>query len=126
MSWQDFHRLIAEQNSDITAWMQAVEANPNTPEDALKAALLDIIHRQDMAMLEKFTGLVIALVRNADGLLDVVIGAQGAIYEFDDAIEPVVVMGMDGPGEDYDVNPYLLTGAELARTEQRRMAGINW
>ena len=125
MSWQDFHRLIDQQNSDITAWMQAIEANSNTPEDALKAALLDIIHRQDMAMLEDFTGLVIALVRNADGLLDVVIGAQDAIYEFDGAIEPVVVMGLDSPGEDYDVNPYLLTGAELARTEQRRMAGVN-
>ena len=28
--------------------------------------------------------------------------------------------------DDDDYNPYLLSGAELERTERRRIAGINW
>ena len=99
MSWQDFHRLIDEQNTDITAWMAAIEANPNTPEDALKVALMDIFQQEDMAMLEKFTGLVTGLVRNADALLDAFMEQYLTVVGRD----PVVVIGRDDPRETYDV-----------------------
>jgi len=100
MSWQDFNRLIEEQNTDITAWMAAIGANPNTPEDALKVALLNMIQREDGEMLEKLTDVIIALVRNADALLDAlpeqnIAAATGG--------EPVVVIGLDDPREEYGV-----------------------
>ncbi len=55
MSWRDFQRLIAQCNTDMTAWMSMIKANPNTPEDALKVALMNMIQREDGAMLEKLT-----------------------------------------------------------------------
>lgn len=102
MSWQDFNRLIEEQNTDITAWMAAIGANPNTPEDALKGALMDIFQREDMAMLDKFTGLVIGLVRNADALLDALMERDGFPVAVEEA-EPVMVIGLDDPREEYGV-----------------------
>ena len=92
MSWNDFKRLIDEQNSEITAWMHAIEANPNTPEDALKLALLHAIQQQDMAALDKFATLVLYLVRNADSLLDALIDLETAEI---DNLDAVVVSGMD-------------------------------
>ena len=96
MSWQDFQQLIAEQNSDITAWAAAVDANPNTPEAALQQALLRIHADQNITMLEKFTSAIIALVRNADGLLAI-------IAEMGDADDnaPVIVTGLDSLDEDF-------------------------
>jgi len=43
MSLRDFQRLINDRNTDVTAWVAAIRANPNTPEDAFKMALLDMI-----------------------------------------------------------------------------------
>ena len=100
MSWQDFHRLIDEQNTDVTAWMSAIQATPNTPEDALKVALLQMIQREDGAMLEKLTKVVIGMVRNADALLDALMERDGFPVAVDS--EPVVVMGLDDPREDHD------------------------
>ncbi len=100
MSWQDFNRLIDERNTDITAWMTAIRANPNTPEDALKVALLNMIQREDGEMLENLTAVVIALVRNADALLDALMERDGFPVAMDEA-EPVEVMGMDDPRADF-------------------------
>ena len=100
MSWKDFYRLIDEQNTDIAAWMAAIKANPNTPRDALKVALLDILQKEDMAMLEKLTGVMVDLIRNADGLLDTILEQDGFPVSLG---EPVVVIGQDGPGEKYDM-----------------------
>ncbi len=99
MSWQDFNRLIDERNTDITAWMTAIRANPNTPEDALKVALLNMIQREDGEMLEKLTEVVIALVRNADALLDALMERDGFPVAIDS--EPVVVIGTDDPRADF-------------------------
>jgi len=101
MSWQDFNRLIDERNTDITAWMQAIRANPNTPEDALKVALLNMIQREDGEMLEKLTMVAIALVRNADALLDALMEKEGFPVALDN--EPVVVIGEDDPRENFRV-----------------------
>ena len=102
MSWQDFNRLIEEQNTDITAWMAAIGANPNTPEDALKVALLNMIQREDGEMLEKLTDVIIALVRNADALLDALMERDGFPVAVEKA-EPVMVIGLDDPREEYGV-----------------------
>ena len=105
MSWQDFNRLIDERNTDITAWMTAIRANPNTPEDALKVALLNMIQREDGEMLEKLTEVVIALVRNADALLDALMERDGFPVAIDS--EPVMVIGLDDPREDHAPDGYL-------------------
>ena len=99
MSWQDFNRLIDQRNTDVTAWMAAIQANPNTPEDALKVALLDMIQREDGAMLEKLTEVVIGMVRNADAMLDALMERDGFPVAMD--AEPVVVIGEDDPREDF-------------------------
>jgi hypothetical protein len=100
MSWQDFQQLITEQNSDITAWAAAADANPNTPEAALQEALLRIHADQNITMLEKFTSAIIALVRNADGLL-AMIAEMGAADEKD----LVIVTGLDSLEEDFAPAP---------------------
>ena len=100
MSWQDFQRLINDRNTDVTAWMTAIQANPNTPEDAFKVALLDMIQRQDGAMLEKLTQVVIGMVRNADAMLDVLLERDG--FPVAHIEEPVVVIGVDDPRESYE------------------------
>ncbi len=105
MSWRDFKRLIDERNTDITAWMTAIRANPNTPEDALRVALLDMIQREDGAMLEKLTQVVIGMVRNADAMLDALMAQDGFPVALD--MEPVVVIGVDDPRETYTVAPDL-------------------
>jgi len=102
MSWQDFYTLINQQNTDITAWMAAIEANPNTAEDALKDALLEIVQGEDMPMLDKFTALFVGLVRNADALLDAIMEQGG--FPVDLTAEPVVVIGQDDPRETYDIS----------------------
>jgi len=105
MSWQDFYTLINQQNTDITAWMAAIDANPNTPEDALKVAVLQMIQREDGEMLEKLAQVVIDLVRNADGMLDTLIELKNDLaldFEPGPAYEPVVVVGLDDPREEYD------------------------
>ena len=98
MSWRDFDWLIQAQISDVTAWMNAIRANPNTPEDALKVALLKMIQREDGEMLERLTRVVIDMVRNADAMLT-------ALVERDFPVamegEPVVVIGWDDPREVY-------------------------
>jgi hypothetical protein len=101
MSWQDFYTLIKQQNTDVTAWMAAIEANPNTAENALKDALLEIVQGEDMPMLDKFTALFVGLVRNADALLDAIMEQGG--FPVDLTAEPVVVIGQDDPRETYDV-----------------------
>ena len=105
MSWRDFQRLINDRNTDVTAWMQAIKANPNTPEDALRVALLDMIQRQDGAMLEKLTEVVIDMVRNADAMLDALTARDGFPVAQDR--EPVVVIGVDDPRETYAIAPDL-------------------
>ena len=94
MSWLDFQRLIDQQNADITAWMAAIEANPNTPEDALKTALLEILQRRDLPALERLAALILDLVRNADSMLDALIELEEMAL---DASETVVVTGLDAP-----------------------------
>jgi len=106
MSWQDFHRLIDEQNTDIAAWMAAIKANPNTYRDALKVAIMDIFQKEDMAMLEKFTGVVVDLIRNADALLEALMEQSFPVAVDGD---PVVVIGTDDPREQYDVSLLGLT-----------------
>ncbi len=105
MSWRDFQRLINDRNTDVTAWMAAIRANPNTPEDALKVALLDMIQREDGTMLEKLTQVIIGMVRNADAMLDALMERDGFPVALDR--EPVVVIGMDDPRETYVVAPDL-------------------
>ena len=100
MSWRDFDRLINEQNTDVTAWMEAIRANPNTPEDALKVALLNMIQRENGEMLEKLTRVVIDMVRNADALLDALMEHGG--FPVAAGGEPVVVIGQDDPRETFD------------------------
>jgi hypothetical protein len=100
MSWQDFYTLIKQQNTDVTAWMAAIEANPNTAENALKDALLEIVQGEDMPMLDKFTALFVGLVRNADGLLEALM-EQG--FSVGLTADPVVVIGQDDPRETYDI-----------------------
>jgi len=101
MSWKDFYRLIEEQNTDVTAWKAAIDANPNTSEDALKVALMEIYERNGVDMLDKFTAVVIAMARNADALLATILEQEGFIADM--TFEPVVVIGQDGPGEKYDM-----------------------
>ncbi len=105
MSWRDFQRLINDRNTDVTAWMTAIRANPNTPEDALKVALLDMIQREDGAMLEKLTQVVIGMVRNADAMLDALMERDG--FPVAHIEEPVVVIGIDDPRENYAIAPDL-------------------
>ena len=105
MSWRDFQRLINDRNTDVTAWMTAIRANPNTPEDALKVFLLDMIQREDGEMLEKLTEVVIGMVRNADAMLDALMEQEGLPVALD--MEPVVVIGMDDPRETYAIAPDL-------------------
>ena len=100
MSWRDFDRLINDVNTDVTAWMEAIRANPNAPEAALKVALLEMIQRQDGEMLEKLTRVVIDMVRNADAMLTALV-EQSFPVAVDG--EPVVVIGWDDPRETYDV-----------------------
>jgi len=105
MSLRDFQRLINDRNTDVTVWMAAIQANPNTPEDAFKMALLDMIQRENGEMLEKLTGVVIGMVRNADAMLDALMERDGfPVAHFE---EPVVVIGMDDPRETYVVAPDL-------------------
>ncbi len=92
MSWLDFQHLIDQQNADITAWMRAIEANPNTPEDALKLALLDLFQRRDMPALERLARLILDLVRNADSMLDALIELEEMQL---DAGDLVMVTGLD-------------------------------
>ena len=105
MSWRDFQQLINDRNTDVTAWMSAIRANPNTPEDAFKVALLDMIQREDGAMLEKLTEVVIGMVRNANAMMDALIERDGFPVALD--MEPVVVIGMDDPRETHVVAPEL-------------------
>ncbi len=100
MSWRDFQRLIDAQNTDITAWMAAIDANPNTPEDALQEALLQLLIDQNITNLTKFSAAIIALVRNANSLLDAAIE-----WRDDDAGDRVIVTGLDGPDEDFSAAP---------------------
>ena len=104
MSWQDFQQLINDRNTDVTAWMTAIRASSNTPEDtpedAFKVALLNMIQRQDGAMLEKLTQVVIGIVRNADAMLDVLLERDG--FPVAHIEEPVVVIGVDDPRENYE------------------------
>ena len=90
MSWRDFDWLIKSMNTDVTAWMDAIRANPNTPEDALKVALLEMIQREDGEMLERLTRVVIDIVRNADAMLTALMERDG--FPVAVGAEPVVVV----------------------------------
>lgn len=144
MSWRDFDRLLENKNPIVKDWMAAIKANPNTPADALKVAILNrVIDRKDMAALEAFCGQIIEMVERAQGLVDVCneinqwFGTENGM-NWDNGFEPewyhqfllelVHNEEFITPDwlEDDDENPYLLSGEELERTTQRRMAGIQW
>ena len=60
MSWLDYARIL--DNSDPKAWDAAAKANPNTPADALRVALLyEVISKRNMKTLKQFCKTVIAL-----------------------------------------------------------------
>ena len=67
MSWRDYAQILG--NPDLEAWAEAADANPNTPADALKVALLqEVIDRRDIDALERFCETVVALAEHASAL----------------------------------------------------------
>ena len=101
MSWRDYANIIRNRGGSIEEWEAAASNNPNNPEAALKVAILQtIIDPKDMQALESLCAAVISLARQA---------AAAAAEAADD--------------EDDEINPWLLHGEELERTEERVKAG---
>lgn len=71
MGWIQFLDIIDTTGVDLDDWSRAVDGNPNTPEDALRTAILtQIIDTDDMARLDRLCVAVIDLVRQAINLID--------------------------------------------------------
>ena len=70
MSWTQFRELIEDRDANVTHWMHAIESNPNTPEAALKVAILQTtIDPQDMAQLENLCAVMVQLAQAGDRCL---------------------------------------------------------
>ena len=70
MSWMQFSKMFDEGASSelgmVDDWEAAIDGNPNTPQDALKVAILNaIVDTKQMANLEQLCKLVIDLAREA-------------------------------------------------------------
>lgn len=62
MGWIQFRHLIEQDNVSTADWMNAINGNPNTPEDALLAAMFDVLQREDH-LFKHLTKIIIALVK---------------------------------------------------------------
>lgn len=65
MSWINFQNLIDNLDVNPEHWQTAIEANPNTPEDALKVAVMKIFETKDMQSLDDLCSCVVSIVRQA-------------------------------------------------------------
>lgn len=65
MSWTDFaHMIDAGAGATTAEWQNAINGNPNTPQDALKVAIMSrIIDPKDTAALERLCAVVIELAQ---------------------------------------------------------------
>jgi hypothetical protein len=69
MSWLNFAKLIDDQDKNISHWLNAIEANPNTPEAALKAAILGIVSNPNNGeQLESLCSMFVQLIFSVDRL----------------------------------------------------------
>lgn len=65
MSWVNFQNLIENLDVNPEHWQTAIEANPNTPEDALKVAIMKIFETKDMQSLDDLCSCVVSIVKQA-------------------------------------------------------------
>ena len=65
MSWSQFASLISEDNRNVDDWKSAIEGNPNTPDAALKVAIMHFISCGDVAAIDDFCSFVVGLVNKA-------------------------------------------------------------
>jgi hypothetical protein len=65
MSWINFQNLIENLDVNPEHWQNAIKANPNTPEAALKVAIMKIFETKDMQSLDDLCSCVVSIVNQA-------------------------------------------------------------
>ena len=70
MSWSQFASLIGQDNRSIADWKSAIDGNPNTPEAALKIAIMHFVQNKDMVAIEDISSFIVSLVKTQTDLMN--------------------------------------------------------